>query len=287
MSKNQPQPSAVDKVVKKAQDFELSLADVRRKSEKRAWWVAGVSVFMSLCMMGGLFYVLPLKEKIPYLVMADAYTGQATVARLSGDWKDTPITASEAINKSNVSHFVVSRESFDSVLLGLRDWNTVFAMSSPSVSNEYRSLLSRQNPTSPFLVYGEQRSVRVKVLSIVLTGGNPAVNKSPTGATVRFQRFIYSKQNGGTQYLDNKLATLAFTYKSNLKMGEQHRIENPLGFQVTSYRVDSDVSTAPAPGDIVVAEKPTGAASAPVSGGLPDVSAPFDQANNLPTQGAH
>jgi type IV secretion system protein VirB8 len=45
--------------------------------------------------------------------------------------------------------------------------------------------------------------------------------------------------------LDSKIATLEFTYKPNLKMDEEKRIENPLGFQVTSYRVDSDYAASP------------------------------------------
>ena len=41
---------------------------------------------MSVVLLSGYFYVLPLKEKVPYLVMADAYTGTSTVARLIGDF---------------------------------------------------------------------------------------------------------------------------------------------------------------------------------------------------------
>ena len=37
---------------------------------------------------------------------------------------------------------------------------------------------------------------------------------------------------------------MMFTYKNNLKMDDRYRIENPLGFQVTGYRVDNDYSTA-------------------------------------------
>src|SRR3546814_18649104 len=60
--------------------------------------------------------------------------------------------------------------------------------------------------------------------------------KTPRGATVRFQRSLYNKQNGATRPLDNKIATIAFTYKQNLEMDDQSRVENPLGFWVTSYR---------------------------------------------------
>ena len=86
--------------LKKSIDFENTLVDIRKKSEKRAWIIAGISIFLSLCLLGGIFYVLPLKEKVPYLVMADVYTGQSTVAKLTSNWNNMTITQNEAINKS-------------------------------------------------------------------------------------------------------------------------------------------------------------------------------------------
>ena len=97
-------------VLNKSINFELTIADIARRSERRAWWVAFAASLMSLILAGGYFYFLPLKEQVPYLVMADAYTGTSTVARLRGDFSKNSITASEAINRSNVSHFVMARE---------------------------------------------------------------------------------------------------------------------------------------------------------------------------------
>ena len=65
------------------------------------------------------------------------------------------------------------------------------------------------------------------------------------GATVRFQRSVYYKETGASEPLDSKIATLEFTYKSNLEMDEEDRIENPLGFRVTSYRVENDYAASP------------------------------------------
>ncbi|MDO4640700.1 MAG: type IV secretion system protein [Neisseria sp.] len=237
------QSADLDKVVRKSLDFESTLVDVRRKNEKRAWMVAGVSTFISICLIGGLFYVLPLKEKEPYLVMADAYTGQATVAKLKGNWGENNITMSEAVNKSNITHFVIARESFDSQLIYDNDWAVVYAMSVPSVSNTYRNTMNKGNPNSPFNVYGPARSIRVKILSIVLNNSGKA-NGRDASATVRFQRFILDKANGSLRYIDSNVATLTYTYNSNLEMDEKYRMVNPLGFQVTSYRVDPDTSTS-------------------------------------------
>lgn len=233
--------------LRKSTDFEITIADMARRSERRAWRVAATATAMSLVLGAGYLYFLPLKEKVPYLIMADAYTGTSTVARLREDFGKNSITASEAINRSNVSHFVMARESYDLAILRLKDWKTVYTMAGPEVSAAYSALYAENNPQSPYSLYGKGKAVRVKILSIVLIGGGKG--KTPKGATVRFQRSLYEKQSGGTRYLDSKLATLEFTYKSNLSMKEQDRVENSLGFQVTSYRVDNDYAT-PSPPEV-------------------------------------
>lgn len=233
----------IDEAVGHSASFEITVADLARRSEKRAWWVAFTAVAMSLILAGGYFYMLPLKEKVPYIVMADAYTGTSTVARLTEDFTNRQVTTSEAINRSNVAHFVLAREAYDYALINLRDWSTVLTMASPQVATAYTTLYQAGNPANPYATYGKDRAIRVKLLSVVLIGGGQG--QMPKGATVRFQRSVYTKQTGATQPLDSKIATMEFTYKANLKMDDASRIENPLGFQVVNYRVDNDYATAP------------------------------------------
>lgn len=252
MASKKTSSAAIDRAVSKSVNFELSIADIAKRSERRAWWVAFSAVGMSLILAGGYFYMLPLKQKVPYLVMADAYTGTATVAQLTGDFTTHRITTSEAVNRSNVAHFVLARESYDLAMLNLRDWKTVQTMASPGVKAEYTSLYSSINPDSLYKQYGKDRAIRIKLLSIVLLGGGHG--RVPTGATVRFQRSLYDKRTGATQPMDSKIATMEFSYKKNLEMDDQNRIENPLGFWVTSYRVDNDYASAP-PAEIPTAAR--------------------------------
>lgn len=242
----------IDEAVAHSVNFEVTVSDLARRSEKRAWWVAFTAVALALILAGGYFYMLPLKEKVPYVIMADAYTGTSTVARLTEDFTNRQISTSEAINRSNVAHFVLARESYDYVLIGLHDWTTVLTMSAPDIAAAYTTLYQLGNPENPYKTYGKERAIRVKLLSIVLLGGGQG--QAPHGATVRFQRSVMEKLTGATRPLDSKLATIEFTYKSNLKMDDASRIENPLGFQVTGYRVDNDYATSapqetPAPAD--------------------------------------
>lgn len=235
----------IGNAVAKGVSYEVTIADRARRSERRAWFVALSSLVMSLILAGGYFYMLPLKEKVPYMVMADPYTGTATVARLNDDFAHNRITTSEAINRSNVANYIMARESYDVAMMNLRDWATVHTMSTPTVINDYRALYSNMNPNSPYKIYGKSQAIRVKILSITFIGGNAAQGIPPKGATVRFQRRVYDKTSGASKPLDSKIATLAFTYNRNLQMDEQKRIINPLGFQVTEYRVDNDFAAGP------------------------------------------
>jgi len=253
----------IDRSVAQSTQFELTIADIARRSERRAWWVAWCAIAMALITAGGYYYMLPLKQKVPYLVMADAYTGTATVARLDGDFAMRGITMREAVNRSNVAHFVLARESYDLELVNLRDWKTVQTMAAPGVKAPYVQLFSNNNPDSLVKQYGKDQAIRVKLLSIQLIDGGPG--KTPRGATVRFQRSLYNKQTGVTRPIDNKIATIAFTYKQNLEMDDQSRMENPLGFWVTSYRVDDDYATVPPAEVLAPALAPQPAAPAPVA----------------------
>ena len=245
MARHATSGPAIDRSIGQSTRFELTIAEQARRSERRAWAVAWCAIALALVLTGGYYFMLPLKQKVPYLVMADAYTGTATVARLDGDFAMRGITTREAVNRSNVAHFVLARESYDLELVNLRDWTTVQTMAAAGVKAPYMQLFSNSNPDSLVKQFGKDQAIRIKLLSIQLIGSGPG--KTPRGATVRFQRSPYNKQNGATRPLDNKIATIAFTYKQNLEMDDQNRVENPLGFWVTSYRVDDDYATAPPP----------------------------------------
>src|SRR5690606_27867078 len=145
---------------------EVSLADRARRSEKRAWTVAWCAILMALLLAGGYFLFLPLKEKVPYLVMADPYTGTASVARLAGNFGERSVTTEEAVNKSNVAQFILARESYDSGLIGQRNWRTTLSMSGPAVAPAYMALHSESNFERPFRIYGADKSLNIRILSI-------------------------------------------------------------------------------------------------------------------------
>lgn len=243
---NRTASEKVEQKVRKAVDFELTIADMARRSEKRAWWVAGASLLMSFSLAAGLFYVIPHMEKRePYLVMADARSGTASLVRLWEGGEYGRITANKAINNSNISQYVTARESYGGGRIAERDFRVVHTMSSPSVLKEYRVERSRENPEGPYMLYRDRYNVRVRISTITMMDAPPG--KPPGGAVVRFQRILYEVASGSQQVLDNKIATIDFKYSPEIRFSRpEDDVVNPLRFQVTNYRVDNDRSL-PAP----------------------------------------
>ena len=221
-----PPAASTEKVVQQARNFEVTLVEMSRKSERRAWWVAGGSTAMSVLLAAGYLFVMPLKQQVPYLVLADPSRGTSTIARLEG--LSPAYTANDFINKSNAANFVIARESFEWDISPRRDRRMVYSM----------AVFNDKNPDSPVKVYGPNSSLRVKILSTVLEGNTP--DRPPHTAIVRFERWVFNRNTAQSNYLDTRIATMKIGYDSNLQMNEEGRYMNPLGFRVHAYRTDPD-----------------------------------------------
>lgn len=103
-------------------------------------------------------------------------------------------------------------------------------MSAPNVFAEYNAYIT--SAKSPVNTFKEDKKVRVEVLSVSF------INNI---GQVRFSKTVLDA-NGqpDTVYpVTNWLATISFDYKKEIKL-EKDRRSNPLGFETTSYRVDSE-----------------------------------------------
>jgi type IV secretion system protein VirB8 len=247
-------------VIQRSVDFEITREHLMRLSERRAWIVSACSVTLALVLAAGYFFVMPLKEKIPYLVTVDPYTGTSAVAKLVGDFNNMSITANEAVNKANISNFITAYEAYDWDLWTTRDALVVYSMATGEVLKAFESLYANKT-LSPNIVLGRKKRQFVRIKSLVLTEKD---NRGfPVGATARFERFVIDKAAEAPMSAESFIVTLTFEYKSNLQMQEEMRIQNPLGFRVTAYRVDPDNSASQSR-DLIMRELSNTAAGQPL-----------------------
>ena len=215
----QPEPDA-------AQTWERETYLSQRRSTRRAWACALVAALMALLSLLSLLLLLPLKEFAPYVVTVDKNTGWLEVTR---GLHQGNLTQNEAVTIAQIVRCIVARESFDAT-----DYPTLYhevglCMNGRAL-DAYRQQHSQSNEDSPAALYGYAGIIRVEIGSVNLL--------TPTTAIVSF-RTVLEFQNRSV--VNHWRAAMTFGY-SDKEFSMADRFINPLGFQISSYRRDPDLS---------------------------------------------
>lgn len=196
-----------------------------RKSERRAWTVAGCGLLTALIAVSAVALLTPLKTVEPFVVRVDKNTGATDiVTRLTHQKEDYD----EAIDKYFLARYVSYRESYSSAM-AYPDYEAVTTMSAPRVSEAYFEQIKPANPHSPTVVYAKDGLVDVSVNAIAFLGKGVA--------QVRFTR-TERLPNAATKET-RWIATITYRY-FNPPTSEKARLIDPIGFQVTDYRLDPE-----------------------------------------------
>ncbi len=245
MSNKNEDKTIKQSIINKSVDFEVDLMHRVKRSERSAWIVASLALVISLLLSIGYMLIMPLKERIPYLLLVNTSTGTSSLSKIIGASNIEEISSNEAVAKSNIANFLSSRESYDFDLIGRTSQLTVYSMAgvnaSKTVLANYQWLYSDNNPNNLVKIYGKDKYIRVKIKSIILTADSNPKN-GYTLATVRFDKLILNNNLSTIQETSSNTATISFSYDINTQMPEELRLQNPLGFIVTGYRVDLDIN---------------------------------------------
>ncbi|ALW49325.1 virB8 family protein [Campylobacter jejuni] len=209
-------------------DYEASFRYLIEKSNKRAWLIAFISIFIAILSIVAVVLLTPLKTIEPYVIRVDNTTGMVDILTML-DEKE--ITENEALDKYFISQYVKAREGYYYDLLN-QDYLLTQLMSSEKVANEYRALYEGENARDQILKNSNE--VQVNILSIVL-GESNGVKTS----TIRANIITKNLNTRGTTQV-TKVITLSYEYVL-AKASEENRILNPLGFKVLTYRIDNEV----------------------------------------------
>ena len=205
-----------------------------RASRRIAWWVAGCACAVAGLEALALAALTPLKTVEPYAISVDRQTGYVETVR---PLAPGAMSQDTAVAQSNLVQYVLARETFDAT--DLREaYRKVTLWSAGDARDQYIRLMRKTTPESPLNLNGPHTLVSVSVESVSLL--------TPTTALVRFQT---TRQDPGGSVGEVRPWVAAITFRySNAAMSMGDRFLDPLGFQVTRYRLDSEApAIAPAP----------------------------------------
>ncbi|MBL7684835.1 MAG: type IV secretion system protein [Deltaproteobacteria bacterium] len=198
---------------------------------RNRWFLVGVIALLITGIEGfSLLFLTPLKTVEPYVLQVDNKSGMTSVLKPLKDGKENSLTEEEAITKSFIVKYVVSRETYDPQDLN-RNYDLVRLMSSSDEAKRFDDEVSNSNPNSPVERFKTTTTRTVRIRSVSFLDQKKKI------AQLRFVTTETGRNENKEEYW---VAILSFRY-INAPMDENDRLNNPLGFQVISYRIDQEI----------------------------------------------
>ena len=216
---------------KTAISYEASIRYLVEKSNRRAWLIAFLSIFISIISVTAVVFLTPLKSLEPYVIRVDNTTGMVDI--ITSVNQTEFVSDNEALDKYFTTSYVKIREGYFYNILQ-NDYTTVQIWSSPEVSSDYLKIYEGDNSRVDILK--NRTEIDVEINSVTLGNSN-----GMKMATIRFNQIYKDAKSRTITNKKAKIVTLAYDYSPQSLMTENERLINPLGFKVLTYRVDDEV----------------------------------------------
>lgn len=199
------------------------------RSRRNAWVVTGITSCLAFCaLMVTIVLIKTSAQPVPpFILRVDNATGAVDVLSVMRERQDS---YGETVDQYWITAYIRHRENYDYETIQA-DYNAVGLMSTEQVAMIYHKVFEGDK--------GRDKVLSDKARILVQLDSAPIVNNETNTATARFRTIVHWRNNRVDE-VRNWVATIAFKYV-NAPMRSQDRLINPLGFQVTSYRVDPEL----------------------------------------------
>ena len=211
--------------------WEQEIVKRAKRSVRVAWFFSIVFAGIALLSLVAVVLMLPLKSFEPYVVTVDRTTGYIEVK--SGLTRPANLTEQHAVTQANVVRYIRAREGYDPYAIE-QNFGIAALLSTDEAARELQALYSAANAENPAKVYGRLKRVLVEIKSVTFPNTSTAI-----------VRFSTDERSDTESIVRHWISVVRFRYTDTPTRNEW-RFENPLGFQVYSYRRDQETVT---PGD--------------------------------------
>ena len=175
-----------------------------------------LSIAANLCL-------IPFKEKVPYLYAFDHATGEVTKI---GELEKTKLSANWEMSRYFLIHYVINYESYNADNIDY-PYQMVWAQSSDELRKKFDSEVSSTNSASPYKVYGKDKFITAKVISVNRLNENTV--------DIKFEKTLHDRATNLEQ-TTYKEAIVKWEF-SDAETTQKMLDRDPLGFKVTYYQV--------------------------------------------------
>lgn len=216
----------VAKYLKELQNYENDQLSELKGQRKKAMIFGMAGWGLAFLTVIGILSMLPLKTVVPYVIRVNNVTGETDIVNPLSKGKET---FDSKLTKFWISQYIEYRESYSWQLTKFNS-SAVELMSTDKTFNQYQAKLLGVN--SPLQVFKKSKNVVIENKGTVFIGEKSDI------AQTRFTKTVVDT-NGipDPRYpVTNWVAITTWDYNKEIKRKWEERI-NPLGFQVTSFKV--------------------------------------------------
>jgi type IV secretion system protein VirB8 len=206
--------------------WEQEIIKRAKRSARVAWFFSIVFAGIALLSLFAVVLMLPLKSFEPYVITVDQ-----TIEVKSGLTRPANLTEQQAITQANVVRYIRAREGYDPYAI-TENFGIAALLSADEAARELQTLYSAANAQNPTKVYGRLKRVLVEIKSVTFPNASTAI-----------VRFSTNERSDTESVVRHWISVVRFRYTDTPTRNEW-RFENPLGFQVYSYRRDQETVTS-------------------------------------------
>ncbi len=184
-----------------------------------------VLLCLSIVSVAVVAYVVNTKRFDPFVIQIDDTTGMVKVVN---PINSSVLSGNDSLAQYFIKRYVIARETYNPVDFETEAMKTVRLLSSSSIYWSYRGYL-KSNEVNPVIKYGQKNTTFLIVKSWSKLGEK------------KFMLRFSINETAGNRMVFNKIAIVEFDYLP-MELADGDRDTNPIGFQVTGYRVDDDNS---------------------------------------------
>jgi type IV secretion system protein VirB8 len=222
-----PDPAVINAYFAQVASYEANRLRSSERMARAGFAVGAVGALIGLLGVAAVAGLTPLKKIEPLVFRVNDTTG---VVERVYDIRGGAMEAKEASTRYFLWQYVRFRQNY-SPAEARSSFEAVTLMSSPAVQTEYAAQYRGSNPNSPQVVLGRDGSASLRWVSTSFLG--------PKLAQIRF---VQVERKGDTVLPQKHMvATVAFDFAPGEASSSAMNV-NPLGFIVTSYRVDTEVA---------------------------------------------
>ncbi len=185
-----------------------------------------ISVLVSIVIVR---QVMASKSLVPYVIEIEEKSGIPTIVE---QLDESHFTADVSLKRYFIYSFLSAAEGYNPGTFR-EDYKKLSLFSTPDVFRKIQAKINPRNPKSPAALIGNRGIIEVAIKSLIF--------KTANSATIIFRLKNIGSVSGFANNRD-MIADIEFKF-TNLTLSQQDRYINPIGFQVTKFLADLEISS--------------------------------------------